>query len=366
MKKSVINPYSQCLCGSGNKYKFCCYKNIDKEFHNSNELNIYIQQNKPKLSLCIHEDCNCKGKIIKSHSIQNKKIISKLSVDNHVYMVDFSENSGIAGNDFKKIGRNDATTSKSFCSYHDNEIFKPIEHFDYCYTEEQNFLYAYRAFSKHYFDITEQLNIQRLMFKTLPNKYMHTPTMITYLKGLNIEQQKLEELKDMFNHALDAQEFFMLKTYVINFDYEIKFATSYMAPLSYDLAGNQISNLYSLEDDMKYIFVSMFPENLKTYILISWLSKDNEYIEKFINELESLKNNRDELINVLNNLLVSQTDNFVISPILLEKWDERKKEKFLTLFSATFLGMGSIENLGQKVEQNLKSYHCKFNLFEKI
>lgn len=73
----------------------------------------------------------------------------------------------------------------------------------------------------------------------------------------------------------------------------------------------------------------------------------------------------DKLINVLNNMLVSQTDNFVISPKLVDNWDEQKRKNFLALYVSTFLGTESIQNLGQEVEKNLANYQCKFNLFEK-
>lgn len=366
MKNNIIDPYELCLCGSGKKYKFCCYKREDKNFHNSNEFKYYIQKNIKRISICIKQDCFCKGEIINSHSIQNSKVLSNLSVDNHVYITDDSSNSGIAGNDLKKYGRNKATTSMSFCSFHDNEIFKPIELSDYTYTKKQNFLYAYRAFAKHYYDMNANLNKQQLIFKTIPKTYANNLQMVTYLRGVNVECEKHEKLRNFFNSSLDTKNFSILDTYVIDLDYEIKFATTYMAPLSFNLNGEQISNLFSLTDDMRYIFVTMFPENNKSHILISWLNRDSKYIEKFIKEIDILrKNNMDKLINVLNNMLVSQTDNFVISPKLVDNWDEQKRKNFLALYVSTFLGTESIQNLGQEVEKNLANYQCKFNLFEK-
>ena len=65
MKNNIIDPYELCLCGSGKKYKFCCYKREDKNFHNSNEFKYYIQKNIKRISICIKQDCFCKGEIIK-------------------------------------------------------------------------------------------------------------------------------------------------------------------------------------------------------------------------------------------------------------------------------------------------------------
>lgn len=364
MKRNNIEPYEKCLCGSGKKFKFCCYKNKDLEFHNVNEACNYSKKNVPKLSFCIHADNDCDKEIINSHSIQNNKIISKLSVDNHTYIIDFSSQTGFLGNDFKIISRNKATTSKSFCSYHDNKIFKPIECSDYLNNEEQNFLFAYRAFSKHYFDNQRSLKEQQVIFKARPKAYISNSGMVTHLKGLYIEKEKHENLRLKFNSALDSKNFSFIKTYVIELNYEIQFATAYMAPLSYDLKGNQVSDLYSLIDDMKYIFVTMFPENGKSYILISWLFEDNEYLKEFINQVDMIKKDKSKLFNVLNNLLASQSDNFVISPNMLESWDESQKKNFLAIFTATFVGIGDIRNIGQEIEKNLERSPCKFNLFQ--
>lgn len=89
-KKQIVDPYEPCLCGSGKKYKFCCYLKPEKEFHNSNESYIYVERHKKKLEFCLHVDCNCSGKIIRSHSFQNNKILSKLSVKGHVYCVGYN------------------------------------------------------------------------------------------------------------------------------------------------------------------------------------------------------------------------------------------------------------------------------------
>lgn len=69
-----------CPCGSGKKYKFCCYGVEDKKFHNPNEVYMYVVSQGNKRSFCIHKDGMCHSEIIKAHSIQNNKILSKLAI----------------------------------------------------------------------------------------------------------------------------------------------------------------------------------------------------------------------------------------------------------------------------------------------
>lgn len=167
MKKQLIDPYELCPCGSEKKYKFCCYQKKDMVFHNSNEVIAYVRKNKLKLSFCLHADEHCSGEIIKSNSIQNNKILSKLSVNSHVYSAGFNVNN-FGGADLKRCGKKEATISTCFCLHHDTELFKNIELVDYKYTSEQNFLYAYRAFSKTYYDKKDELLYNRITLKHLP------------------------------------------------------------------------------------------------------------------------------------------------------------------------------------------------------
>ena len=123
--KKYIDMYTLCPCGSGNKYKFCCYGVEDKLFHNPNELYMHIRSRRDNKLFCMYSNGDFHKDIIKAHSIQNNKILSKLASDGHVYVADFNQNK-FGGVDLKKRGKNEATTATCFCKYHDTELFKYI------------------------------------------------------------------------------------------------------------------------------------------------------------------------------------------------------------------------------------------------
>ena len=266
IKEAISNIYIPCPCGSGKKYKFCCYGKEDKKFHSPNELYMYVVKQKNKKEFCMHSDEKCNKKIVKAHSIQNNKILSKLATDGHVYVAEFNANK-FGGLDFKKCGKNEATTSTCFCKFHDFEIFKDIELKDYAYEEKQNFLYAYRAFSKYYYDRIVALSDYRDMFKASPN-FMLVNGGYNRIIGLEKSIEENESIKNSFNVALDQGQFDRLVTITVTLDYEVSFATAYMSPLSYDLTGNIISDVWSLSARMKNIYVSIFPEKGKTYTYV--------------------------------------------------------------------------------------------------
>lgn len=361
-KKSIVDPYEPCLCGSGKKYKFCCYLNEDKKFHNAKESHSFIESHKKKLEFCLHSDCNCFGKIIKSHSIQNNKILSKLSVKGHVYGAGYNANN-IAGADLIKYGRNDATTSTCFCLYHDTNIFFPIERNDYIGTEEQNFLYAYRAFSKAYYDKLNEQATQQCLFKYCHRKAIEVG-LVERMRGTILGVQDNEEIKLIFNTALDNQDYSAIETVSATLDYEIKFATSYMCPVTFDFMGNRINDIWSLKDMMKNIFVNIFPESGKTHIIISWLRKDSDAFSLYKEQFNILKEQKKMFMNTMNNMICCQSDNFALSPELVDNWDEKTKRKFLSEFISFIFGSTGINNIGEEIEKNLIEFPCGFNLFE--
>lgn len=363
-KKHIPDMYVSCYCGSGKKYKFCCYLKKDKEMHNPSEVYQYILKNRKKHSYCLYRNSDCTDTIIKSHSIQNNKILAKLAVDNHVYVLDFNGNV-FGGTDIIKCGRNQATTSTCFCSYHDTKIFSEIEIKNYEYTEKQNFLYAYRAFSKYYYDRIVGLEDMRNMFGIAPNLAMEMG-MVERIKGLEVSVLENDVIKKEFNDALNQEDYSVIKTISLDLDYEVGFATSYMSPLSYDLEGNMVSDVNSLEGRVHNIFVNIFPENGKTYILISWLSSDDgQWFEKYINQFNVYKNNHEVLIRILNNMVTCHSDNIVFSKKLLDKWDEDDKQYFLNEYMSTFIGING-KNIGQEIEKKMLIYDCKFNLFKAV
>ncbi|MEF2767245.1 MAG: hypothetical protein U0O05_06015 [Dorea phocaeensis] len=166
--------------------------------------------------------------------------------------------------------------------------------------------------------------------------------------------------------TLDQGQFDRIVTITVTLDYEISFATAYMSPLSYDLAGNIVSDVWSLSARMKNIYVSIFPEKGKTYILISWLKEDNDYkFDKFQEQFEEVKRNEEVLLNVLNNMVACQSDNFVFSKKLLDSWGEEKIEVFRHQCMSSFLALNG-KNIGLAIEKNIKRFKCQFDLFENI
>lgn len=362
-KIPLVDPYEPCLCGSGEKYKFCCYLRPNKTYHNPNESYVTIEKNKQKPIFCLHKDCKCSSKIIKSHSIQNSKILSKLSVNNHVYTASYDSNE-TCGVGIKLRGKNEATTSNCFCSYHDTEIFKDIELKNYEYTEKQNFLYAYRAFSKAYYDKLSKRASDIYMFQNSNQICLSQKWIIDNMRGTIIDLKEYESLKTIFNNTVDNETYDVIETITATLDYEVSFATSYVNPVAYDFHKHQINDPWDMNTPRKNIFVNIFPEAGKTYILISWLKQDSPHFQEYKKQFAILQQHKELFFNAMNNMVACQSDNFAFSPALIDSWDKDTLDFFKDEFRSFFFGTSKIKNIGMEVEKNLVEFRCGFNLFE--
>jgi len=288
---------------------------------------------------CFHKDENCSEKIIKAHSIQNNRVLNKISENGHVYMFDahIDYNQGLVTK-MKEEGRGKATTFTGFCGYHDKKIFEPIEDYDFVPgNKEQEFLYAYRALAKEYhakktttemyrrmLEIINSGNEEKihsffsLVSKQTPVTLVAIENMLngSYIGSLDAEQ-RLEKYKQQFNSYLDNSNYSELVTEVIVFQKEYHLAVSSMIFIEKDLLGNTINDLSDFDTALAPLFITIFPQNEKTYVLMSYLSR-NRRRYKFIRK-QILSLNENKVKSILSNIILKYVENFTVSP---KKWRE--------------------------------------------
>jgi len=115
--------------------------------------NLSIMKREASLKQCIwgeDDASDCKGRIIKAHSIQRSKILTKIADNGKVqfFSVHGGEDSPSTILDFEGIKK--FSTFTGFCEKHDKEIFQPIEDLKFSATTEQKYIFAYRAAAKEY------------------------------------------------------------------------------------------------------------------------------------------------------------------------------------------------------------------------
>ncbi|WP_338627578.1 SEC-C domain-containing protein [Clostridium baratii] len=372
-----------CPCGSGKKYKSCCFNakdkdiNEDKMIENERWLNSFIMgmYKETDYEECIYYDKNsCKGQIIGAHTLQNNGVLTKLSEKNHVFMIKPKVDKYGGKADFEKVGRNKATTFMGFCKEHDDKIFAEIEKEGYMGTEKQKFLYAYRAFAQEYHKKERLMKSMQASFKLKPSM-LKSSFIVSNYRYRQLEMFDINEYKRKFDEAFRLNEYSLLETIEIVIENEYDFAVTSMFTLITDLENNLVNDSYSKKfERMKSCFITVVPINNKTLILISWLKEDNEIFKNYKRQIENL--NEDELKNYLNNMLPRYTENIIFSPRLIEKWSTEEKEIFKNVFIGEFPRLDRLENINSlsevmnifkdifKAKNNF--LECsKYNLFKK-
>lgn len=341
LKNFKIYDSEMCPCGSGKIYSECCKNKHDKkesEKEKKKPLNVRVMEkmNSSKFSCCLYPDkSKCVRHIKNAHALQNKKIISKLAVDGHVYMLNTKKKPLIIPVNKKevevltlmdRVGVTEATTFNCFCDTHDDEVFAPIEKNCPNFNENSQqhiFLYAYKAFIFEYYkELVNQRSFQK-MFKEKPS-LLKTHFCIREYRNLVNKLDEMEEFKNFFDNGLIKADYTGLETCIIKIPKEIKFANYACIGLNYNLDGTKIKNVSNKK--MKRVLVTIFPENDYSYIILSIHKNDKKIYEKLFIQLKEYPLEKIELY--FNIVLPLYSENIVLSPLLWQSWDEEVKMAF--------------------------------------
>ncbi|MDD2758151.1 MAG: hypothetical protein PHD72_02105 [Patescibacteria group bacterium] len=300
---------------------------------------------KGEIKQCLYpEHANCSKKIINAHSIQNNKVLSKISENGEVIMFSHDASQFSFNIKAKRVGRSSATTFTGFCEYHDKIIFQPIEDKPYRIGDlEQNALFAFRAFSK---ELHTKLSAPNVF-----EQYKDNKNVAANLLGNMAGRRDLEYCLDIFKKVLFGKEFNLIETKCVVLDQEFNLAISTGDTMNYDFVGSQVNNLNNFEERAREMFITIFPENGKTYILFSYLGEDRE---KFNFLDEQLINTDDVTFKIRLSNLITLGENLVISPSLWSRLGATNREIILDRF---------LKNIKEEDVPGELSKNYGFNLF---
>lgn len=98
---------------------------------------------------CLHPSAPhaCSKNIVSAHSVQKALLKEFISEKGHVVQIKISAHvkpTGILAKP-ESVSIHDATTFSGFCGKHDNDVFRPLEFFDFTFTRAQIALLGFRA-----------------------------------------------------------------------------------------------------------------------------------------------------------------------------------------------------------------------------
>lgn len=335
-----------CPCGSEKTYKMCCKNRkdenvkVDELMKNEGRMNHEILKllQKSKIRTCMHPKLEeCKQGIIGAHTLQKNGVLSFLAEKDHVIEFKPEIKPGGIYSNIKLESKNKATTFTGFCKYHDDLVFKPIETSKYDpSSSQQNFLYAYRIYAYEFYKKVVGFKAFQKAIGKKPS-VLRNEMMVGFYRNYQLAMKDYESYREIMNNALIAGDFTKISTYVIEFDYRIAFSTCFAYAPLFDFHGNQISlnHLASLNQDrLKLNFVTVIPQDKKSYIIYSWLQEDDDYFKNYINQLKQF--NINNIRRIFNNLIPSYSENIILAPKLWERFSDYQKNHLTQKLTSEF------------------------------
>lgn len=366
-KQNKIGPYEECPCGSNKKFKFCCYQKARQAKTETD--NKYLEYSDGRLQ---HEmnniwestdfkECfafdkeNCNGVIKSAHSIQNNRILNKISDNGHVYSISHKITKQGIDPELKKISKNKASTFFGFCDYHDTELFKPIELNDYQNEPIQNFLFAFRAFAIEYHKKVRKLENARNIFRMNPVTLLMDDSVFFYrMSQLDVKDNEVEY--NLFLNDYQTSNYNNIVTFFRRLDYEVEFAVSTSFVVKDDLNDMQINDIYSDKDEpLPSIYLNVYPVDGGTNIIISYHKNYESIYKDYFEQINELNN--EDLTSYLNFLIIEYTENVFFNPNYIINLSEKEKESLLRSFQSSIFVL-------DKFDLSEEGNYFKFNLFK--
>jgi len=290
-------------------------------------------RNEETFKECISKNHQCSERIIKAHSIQNNRILNKLSKNGLVLYFNFGNTNRPV--EFEEMGRKKASTFSGFCSFHDQTIFDPIDNYSYTRgNKEQEFLYAFRSFARGYATKRTAVNLLDRMNKLFPSEeYESLPPARIRAYGIRRTMNDFERCRKIFYNSLLSKSYYRIETDVIVFDSEYSFAVS----AAFYLLGDSNGKLKNDPlDPNKYIapfFLTIFPDCGKTFVLMSYFKKDKD-IYSFLKS-QVVNNTIEQQQVIISNIVVINSENIVFSPDRFNSLPKEDIEMFYKVYNKT-------------------------------
>ncbi len=305
---------------------------------------------------CFVSDSSCSTRIVRSHSIQNSRILRRISLNGMVLTIQASDR--ILG--FSSVGRKTASTFSGFCSFHDDKIFKLIETDDFSPIDAHFVRHAYRALALEYNKKTSILRMYTKILELMETKqwqrYLRDCTdikpsraspaetyrdVVSYITGSQIELDNMNRFRALFDVFFETSHNDFLSSFSVSFPSEYPIAATSSITIEHDFRGNPVNVFPKSDicDESKPLYLTIFPQNGRTHVLLSHYERDRDTYRPLRNDLKSMRIR--DLKVAVTNLIANHIENFYVSPVYWKRLDEQTKVHFLEVFRQTLFFAGS-------------------------
>ncbi|MYA19928.1 MAG: SEC-C domain-containing protein [Chloroflexi bacterium] len=328
-----------CWCGSGRKFKRCHLGSErigEPAYHGAVRARLKSFGRKECLHPSAPEDCN--GRIVRAHTISRAAGLRHIARDGRVYCFDPGSKRGPGGETVPSLrGIREASAFTGFCQRHDSGLFLPIDNAKLTFTDEQLFLFAYRAVSRELYmkqGLIQHLNWHLRWADQGPDQLEQTRWLDRLADGEHGAQLGGGDLgahEIMFDELLLQRRFAELESAVFEIDACPLLLSSGAWFPEYDFQGNHLQDLESVER-AQAVFTSGVVTEAGSAFILSWLP-GHEWPAQFAGSLAALDNS--EIPHALVRFLFESCENLYMHPDWWESLDEPTRTALVTRYNAS-------------------------------
>lgn len=329
----------KCWCGSGKKFKHCHYGRENETPVSKGEAIGHSQKNASRKFCYAPADLKheCSQKIINAHTVSKSSSLKEIADEsNHVLglKINFANISRNEGKlTLEKIGINQASTFKGFCSTHDKSLFSCIEDREFIGDEEQCLALMCRSVAKEIYAKEGGLNTSDFAKNSDKGKSLLYQMFIqsfaaNHQTGTKAALVELSELKSQLDNQLLGKSVGNLSHLIIDSTSPMPVAVSSVVSPITDFDGNLIQDLGNLSVIAEHLVFNSFSSDGKGYVVFSWL-KTSTKVLSFINSLLALEENK--IFSALIQFFFGFAENTFISPVWWNGLSSEQKDKINSL-----------------------------------
>ena len=321
--KKKIGRNDPCWCGSGKKYKKCHYGRESMDEQNPFLSEKQLIKNFSK-KYCLHPNASeneCKGQIVKAHTIQKSGGLTKISENGHVMAFRPSMKTLIETEGKilpKPFGIKQASTFTGFCEYHDVKTFELIEKHPFKPENKQCFLLSYHALCRELFTkkaALDSVEIYRQADKGQPVDVQRQMQIFVNLNEMALKKsfQELSDRKVKYDNILLSNDFNEFSYYGFFIDSVPEVLCSGGFAPEYDFKGNLLQDYMNLQKDLESIYFSIVPFEEVGVAVFGWMESEGSSCIKFIKSLHELYSDG-EIGNALIRFIFDSLENTFFKP----------------------------------------------------
>lgn len=322
-----------CWCGSGEPYASCHQDRENTRWRSLGEVSSSMRMHS-RMRECLAPEglrVGHAGKIIEAHTIPKMGSLAPLAEGGCVYAFNYDSKGPEAPLDLRGIST--VSTLTCFCSAHDKSIFAPIEDQAISFSQEQLFLFAYRAVVSEYVRKRKLLKARPAFLQLdrgkSPVEQREVQAMVRQfmrenLSGLSWIKSHLDE----YETCLTCANWSQIRSIVVRFDRtpDVVAVTGFAPEFTFD--GRLIQGLDILDLPVQLLAYSCIalPGGGGAFLL-SWLPSSDAACTMFLDSLLAL--DRDQIPHALIRMMFEFGENVAIRPTWWRSMDPASKRAIL-------------------------------------